>query len=196
MSDTIFPDAVINELEDIYDVRALRRYGLSRINQLMHAVQSGALARERGLPPSLVVACLLHDIGHMVHDLGEHPAADGIDDCHETVGAGWLDRHFGPAVVEPVRLHVAAKRYLCAREAGYFATLSDDSVESLALQGGPMSVEEVSRFEALPYWEDAVSLRRIDERAKDPEGPMPPFASFRGEIEYALRLAVPPAASR
>lgn len=174
------------KLEAIYDVKAHGAYGLSRINQLMHAVQSGALARARGLPPSLVVACLLHDIGHMVHDLGEHPAAAGIDDRHEDLGADWLAPYFPPAVTEPVRLHVAAKRYLCATERRYVDALSPDSIESLALQGGPLSTDEVRRFEELLFWQDAVTLRRIDELAKDPEGPMPPFASFRQEIEHFL----------
>lgn len=177
---------LLEELAPIYGERARRRYGLTDINQLMHAVQSGALARAGGTPATLVVAALLHDLGHMVHGLGEHPAAAGIDDAHEDVGARWLARHFGAAVVEPVRLHVAAKRYLCAIEPGYFSGLSADSVESLALQGGPMSAAEAADFERLPCWREAVALRRIDERAKDPNGPLPPFAAFRGDIERAL----------
>ncbi len=174
-------------LLEIYNVRAYGRYGLSQVNQLLHAVQSGALARSRQLPVTLVVAALLHDVGHMVHDLGEHPAADGIDDRHESVGAEWLKRYFGPAVVEPVRLHVAAKRYLCTVEHGYHAKLSDDSIESLALQGGPMSAEEASAFEKEVFWKEAVALRRIDEIAKDPRGPMPLFATFLGDIEAVRR---------
>ncbi|MBK6854229.1 MAG: HD domain-containing protein [Burkholderiales bacterium] len=173
----------------MYGERAHRRYGLAAINQLMHAVQSGALARAADLPPTLVVAALLHDIGHMVHTLGEHPAAAGIDDRHEDMGARWLARHFGPAVTEPVRLHVAAKRYLCATEPGYFASLSFDSVESLELQGGPMTDTETADFERQRYWRDAVALRRIDEQAKDPNGPLPPFAEFRKDIEQALALS-------
>jgi predicted HD phosphohydrolase len=177
-------------LLEIYNVRAYGRYGLSKVNQLLHAVQSGSLAKSQQLPRTLVVAALLHDIGHMVHDLGEHPAAQGIDDCHENVGAAWLKRYFGPAVVEPVRLHVAAKRYLCTVERGYHAKLSADSIESLALQGGPMSAEEASAFEKETFWKEAVALRRIDEVAKDPHGPMPLFATFLGDIE-AVRRAHP-----
>jgi predicted HD phosphohydrolase len=183
------------ELAEIYDVRAQGRYGLSQVNQLMHAVQAGALARQFNHPPTLVVAALLHDLGHMVHALGEHPAAAGIDDRHEEVGARWLACYFGPDVVEPVRLHVAAKRYLCATEADYFGQLSDDSIESLALQGGPMTAEEIHRFETAPFWREAVSLRRLDEAAKDPNGPLPPFASFRDDIDlaFAMSPAQPPA---
>lgn len=174
-------------LDEIYEIRAHGGYGLSLVNQLMHAVQSGAHAQSQGHPPSLIVAALLHDIGHMVHDLGEHPAAAGIDDRHEDVGAAWLARYFGPAVVEPVRLHVAAKRYLCAADADYFSKLSTDSIESLALQGGPMTTAEMAAFEAEPYGQDAIALRRIDELAKDPNGPLPAFASFRADISAAFR---------
>jgi len=174
-------------LLEIYNVRAYSRYGLSKVNQLLHAVQSGALAKSRQLPVTLVVAALLHDVGHMVHGLGEHPAAQGIDDHHESVGAAWLKRYFGPAVVEPVRLHVAAKRYLCTVERGYHAKLSDDAIESLALQGGPMSAEEVSAFEREIFWKEAVALRRIDEIAKDPSGAMPLFATFLGDVAAARR---------
>jgi phosphonate degradation associated HDIG domain protein len=180
---------VLDTLLDLYEGRARRPYGLSRVDQRAHAVQAGWHAREQGAPASLVAAALLHDVGHMVHDLGEHPAAHGIDDRHEAVGAAWLSRWFGPAVVEPVRLHVAAKRYLCAVEPGYLERLTRDSIESLALQGGPMSGDEVAAFLALPYASDAIALRRLDEAAKDPSAPMPPFESFRDDLLAALRGA-------
>ncbi len=174
------------ELDEIYEVRAHGQYGLSQINQLMHAVQSASLAQSRHCAPALVVAALLHDVGHMVHDLGEHPAAEGIDDMHELVSAKWLERYFGAEVVEPVRLHVAAKRYLCAVEPTYNARLSKDSVESLALQGGSMAKEEIEAFERQPYWQDAVTLRRIDDDAKDPRGAFPALSSFWPTIEQVL----------
>jgi predicted HD phosphohydrolase len=172
----------LDALTAIYDVRATGQYGLTLINQLAHAVQSGYHARAQGHPTSIVVAALLHDIGHMVHDLGDHPAALGIDDQHENIGADWLKRYFGPDVTEPIRLHVAAKRYLCTVEADYFEKLSDDSIESLSLQGGRMTENEVSAFLREPYWEGSVALRRIDELAKDPNGPMPQFGEFALEI--------------
>nr|MCU0946169.1 metal-dependent phosphohydrolase [Rubritepida sp.] len=127
------------------------------------------------------------DIGHMVHDLGENPADQGIDDRHEELGHAWLTRHFGPEVTEPVRLHVAAKRYLCAVEADYFAKLSDDSVKSLALQGGPMSAEEVAAFEALPQSRAAVQLRRYDEQAKVKDLATPPVAHFMPAVARCLK---------
>lgn len=177
----------LTDLVEIYTGRATGLYGLTSINQLAHAVQSAHHARAQGLTSSVVVAALLHDIGHMVHQLGEHPAALGIDDAHEVVGATWLARYFEQDVTEPIRLHVAAKRYLCTVETDYFAKLSKDSVESLALQGGQMSETEVSAFKQSPYWQDAVALRRIDEIAKDPKGPIPPFSEFMPEILSTLK---------
>ncbi len=97
-----------------------------------------------------MLASLLHDVGHMIHRLGEDPAGRGIDDVHEELGAAWLAERFGPEVSEPVRLHVAAKRYLCTVEPDYFGKLAPDSVRSLELQGGLMSADEVEQFRANP----------------------------------------------
>ncbi len=141
---------IVGELVGLIDGKGHRQYGLSHLNQRAHALQAALLAEQAGCPPALITASLLHDIGHMVHDLGEDPAARGIDDQHEALGHAYLAQHFGPAVTEPVRLHVAAKRYLCATEADYYARLSADSVLSLSLQGGPMSDAEVAAFRALP----------------------------------------------
>ena len=143
-----------------------RRYGLHDVNQLQHALQSAMFAEQSGGTPALVTAALLHDIGHMVHDLGENPAEQGVDDQHEVLGHEFLTRYFRPEVTDPVRLHVAAKRYLCATEPDYFALLSPDSVLSLKLQGGPMSASEIAAFRAEPYAETAVRLRRCDDAAK------------------------------
>ncbi len=166
------------ELLSVYAGRATRRYGLSAINQLQHALQAAAHAERDGCTPATVLASLLHDVGHMIHDLGEDPAGRGVDDVHEELGAKWLAERFGADVVEPVRLHVAAKRYLCATESDYFSKLSPDSVRSLGLQGGPMSADEVAAFRRLPYYEEAVRLRRYDEAAKDPRASTPDFDHY------------------
>ncbi len=166
------------KLTEIYADRAERRYGLSNVSQLQHALQAAHLAQKAGHPDALVAAALLHDIGHMVHDLGENPAERGVDDSHERLGADWLAQYFPPDVTEPVRLHVAAKRYLCTTESDYHEKLSADSVRSLALQGGTMNAEEVSAFEATPGAQDAVILRRLDEAAKDADAVTPSFADF------------------
>ena len=172
---------------DIYTHKANNRYGLSDVNQLQHALQSAAIAEQQGEPASMIVAALLHDVGHMVHDLGEDPARQGIDDLHEERGAAFLEQHFGPEIVEPVRLHVPAKRYLCAIDPSYFGKLSEDSVRSLALQGGPMEQTEVEKFRQLQYSDDAVRLRRIDEAAKNPNALTPQVGHYIVYVEKMLR---------
>jgi phosphonate degradation associated HDIG domain protein len=171
-------DALRRELLDIFAGRATRRYGLSAINQLQHALQAADHAERDGCTPATVLACLLHDVGHMIHALGEDPASRGVDDVHEALGAEWLAERFGPEVSEPVRLHVAAKRYLCTVEGDYFGKLSPDSVRSLGLQGGLMSAEELAQFRANPWHAEAVRLRRYDEAAKDPRATTPDFDHF------------------
>ena len=183
------PQTVIATLQDLLERRANGAYGLHDVTQREHALQAAALAEADGQPDALIAAALLHDIGHLVHDLGENPAAEGVDDRHEELGHAWLIRHFGPEVTEPVRLHVAAKRYLCAMEADYFARLSPDSVRSLALQGGPMDAAEVAAFEALSHHSAAVTLRRYDEAAKVPRLETPPVAHFMPVVARCLRAA-------
>jgi [1-hydroxy-2-(trimethylamino)ethyl]phosphonate dioxygenase len=178
---------IIAEIQSLLEGRAEGRYGLTLINQQQHALQAAMLAERDGLSDAMVTAALLHDVGHLVHDLGENPADHGVDDRHEELGNAWLVQHFGPEVTEPVRLHVAAKRYLCAVEPDYYGKLSPDSVKSLALQGGPMSAEEVAAFEALPQHADAVRLRRYDEQAKVKGLETPPVAHFMGAVERSLR---------
>jgi [1-hydroxy-2-(trimethylamino)ethyl]phosphonate dioxygenase len=181
-------DSRLERITDILTLKAGNRYGLSAINQRQHALQAAWLAERMGCSDALIVASLLHDIGHMVHDLGEDPAACGVDDRHEQLGHEFLLAWFGPGVTEPVRLHVAAKRYLCATEADYFSQLSRDSVQSLSLQGGPMSEEEVAAFGAIAQAADAVRLRRFDERAKVRGLETPPVEHL---LPYVARCLLP-----
>ena len=143
-----------------------------------HMLQAGGLAEAAGAEGALVVAALLHDIGHL---LGED------EDRHGEAGANWLSQWFGDAVTEPVRPHVAAKRYLCAVDADYFGLLSAESVRTLSLQGGPMTAAEVAAFEALPFSRDAVAIRRWDDQAKDPVVTPPRFAHFAPLLEAFVR---------
>ena len=181
------PEPILAEIQTLLEQKASGRYGLTLINQQQHALQAAALAERDGQGDALIVAALLHDIGHMVHDLGEDPADAGIDDRHEELGHAWLKEHFDADVTEPVRMHVAAKRYLCAKEADYFAKLSSDSVKSLSLQGGPMSAEEVLAFENLPHSAEAVQLRRYDEQAKVKGLETPGVAHFMPVVSRCLR---------
>jgi phosphonate degradation associated HDIG domain protein len=174
-------------LAALLEDKGTRQYGLDHISQLEHALQAAWLAERQGCPPSLIAAALLHDIGHMDHDLGENPAVRGIDDQHEEVGQRWLAKRFGPEVTEPVRMHVAAKRFLCGTEPDYFAKLSPDSVRSLALQGGPMAPAEIAAFRATPHSAEAVTLRRFDEAAKEVGLATPPVAHFLPYVAESLR---------
>lgn len=160
------------------------RYG-EPISQEAHALQSAALAETDGAPPPLIVAALLHDIGHMLCRLPPDRTVRGVDSRHELIGAKWLARFFPPAVTEPIRLHVAAKRYLCAREPDYAAALSAASTRSLALQGAAMTAAEAAAFADTPCAADALRLRRWDEAAKDPDATPPGFTRYY-PIAHAL----------
>ena len=146
----------------------------------VHMRQAGALAEVAGAAAPLVAAALLHDVGHLRNE---------TDDRHGEAGARWLSQWFGEAVTEPVRLHVAAKRFLCATEPGYFGLLSQESVRTLVLQGGPMTPEQAAAFEALPFARDAVAVRRWDDQAKDPAVTPPGFAHFEPLLNSLVRGA-------
>ncbi len=136
------------------------------MTQEEHALQCAELAIAADAPDTLIAAALLHDIGHLLHDLPSDAPERGIDDLHEALGGRWLETRFVAAVTEPVRLHVDAKRYLCAMEPAYEAALSEPSRVSLALQGGPFTQVEVAAFEENPFWQDALRLRRWDDTGK------------------------------
>ena len=157
------------------------------VSQTAHALQSAHLAERAGADDALVVAALLHDVGHLLHGLPEDISERGIDGRHEQGGADWLARHFGPAVSEPVRLHVAAKRYLCAVEPAYLAGLSPASRHSLDLQGGPFDAQAARAFEDEPVFRDAVRLRRWDDEAKVPGLAVPGLDHYRGRLAVVAR---------
>ena len=143
-----------------------------------HMRQAGALAEAAGAAAPLVAAALLHDVGHLRSE---------TDAGHGTGGARWLSRWFGEAVTEPVRLHVAAKRYLCAVDPGYARLLSPASVYTLGVQGGPMRGAELAAFAASPYAQTACRLRRWHDAAKEPGVTAPPFEHFKSLLSGLLR---------
>jgi [1-hydroxy-2-(trimethylamino)ethyl]phosphonate dioxygenase len=177
----------IDQIFACFDRHGGEDYGSERVRQIEHALQCAALAEGEGAAPALIAAALLHDIGHLIHDLGDRPAARGIDDRHEVLGRTFLARWFGAPVTEPVRLHVDAKRYLTATDRGYFATLSAGSVRSLELQGGPFSAEKAASFISRPFAADAVRLRRWDEAAKGPGKTTPDLGHFRRHLNEVRR---------
>lgn len=180
----------VDAIETMFTGPGAEDYLGEAVTQAEHMCQAGWLAQQAGASDELVAACLLHDVGHFSGDVSGHDLMGGTDNRHSMSGAQWLSQWFGPAVTEPIRLHVAAKRYLCAVEPEYFAKLSEASVYTLSVQGGPMSAEQVAAFEAEPYAADAVALRRWDDAAKDPESKAPGIFSFRLLLE---RLVVTPA---
>jgi phosphonate degradation associated HDIG domain protein len=158
--------AVIDRICELFQERGSERYGGEDVSQTEHALQSAMAAEKEGAPPALVVSALLHDLGHLLHNLPDDCAEHGVDDRHEDLACRWLQRYFGPEVTEPIRLHVSAKRYLCATDHAYHAGLSDASRLSLKLQGGPFQASEVADFEKNPHFRSAVQVRVWDDIAK------------------------------
>lgn len=171
--------ARVDEIFQVMNKRGGEAYFGEPVSQLQHALQAACLASQARSAPSLIAAALLHDIGHMLHALPENIADKGIDTHHEEIGYRWLLGTFGPAVAEPVRAHVAAKRYLCRVDPEYYSGLSPASVKSLTLQGGPLSPDEVNEFETRPWYREAVQLRRWDDAAKCPDLVVPVLDTYR-----------------
>ncbi|MGZ2746547.1 phosphonate degradation HD-domain oxygenase [Burkholderia stagnalis] len=156
----------LEEIRGLYREHGHVAYSGEPVTQLEHALQSGLLAEEAGADDALVAAAFLHDLGHLLNRQGETPSARGIDDLHQYYVLPFLRPILSDAVLEPIRLHVDAKRCLCRVDAGYYESLSPDSVRSLALQGGIFSDAEAEAFRRCPYAEDALRLRRWDDTAK------------------------------
>jgi len=156
----------IADIRTLFDRLGARAYDGEPVTQLEHALQTAALAQDDGAAPGLVTASLLHDLGHLVNDQGESPTLRGVDDIHQYAALPFLRGLFDDDVLAPIRLHVDAKRFLCAARPGYYEALSADSKRSLALQGGVFSPSDADAFIRLPYAADAVRLRVWDDRAK------------------------------
>lgn len=184
---TLQPD-VIAEITRLFELHGAGMYAGEPVTQLEHALQAAHFAEQAAEPASVITAALLHDIGHLIHNFDEDCAEQGIDDQHETAGADWLATHagFGSDVTEPIRLHVPAKRYLCAVDADYLARLSHASRLSLQLQGGPYSAADVEAFRRNKYFEVAVRLRGYDEQAKQVDLPTPPLPHFVSIVAAVL----------
>lgn len=171
----------------MFDERGGSNYGGEGVNQLEHALQAAWLAEQEGASPALIAAALLHDIGHLLHELPEDAPDHGVDDLHEASAAKFLRGVFSEEVVESVGMHVSAKRYLCSVDPQYLGTLSPPSVLSLELQGGPMSPDECEAFRGNPHWADATRLRRWDDAAKTPGLQTPPLEHF---LDYVRQVAL------
>jgi phosphonate degradation associated HDIG domain protein len=172
--------------------RMFREYGSGAylgepVSMTEHMLQSAHAAEQEGAEPRLVAAALLHDYGHFIHEYEEDAAQHGIDTQHEEVGHAFLSEHFGAEIAEPIRMHVAAKRYLCATDPSYMGELSPASILSLELQGGPYSPDEIAEFERSPFAQDAVRLRRWDDVGKIAGLETPDLEHYRPVLEASLR---------
>jgi gamma-butyrobetaine dioxygenase len=184
--------SIVDQIVAVFDQRGGEAYLGERVSMRDHMLQAATTAEQSGASDEVVVAALLHDIGHLVNDIAYAQRDDPgelerVDFVHEEAGAHWLRAGFGPAVTEPVRLHVAAKRYLCAVEPAYFAALSPASVHTLALQGGPMNADEAAAFAADPHADAAVALRRYDDAGKREGDRTPDLAHFLPRL-HALSI--------
>ncbi|WP_414441054.1 phosphonate degradation HD-domain oxygenase [Burkholderia sp. 22PA0106] len=177
----------LDDIRTLFERRGGTAYSGEPVTQLEHALQSAQLADDEGADDALITAALLHDLGHLLNEQGETPTARGIDDLHQYYALPFLRGMFPEAVLEPIRLHVDAKRCLCAIEPGYAEALSADSVRSLALQGGTYSDEDARTFLLRPHAGDAIRLRRWDDEAKVAGGVTKSLDYF---MEIAARTAI------
>ena len=180
-------ERVLQVIRDTFDKNGHGNYGVEEVSQFQHALQSATLAEASSANAQEISAALLHDIGHIMdgEELPENIEGN-LDDHHEERAYNWLKSHFGNAVADPVRLHVAAKRYLCTVDASYSDNLSPTSYKSFLDQGGEMNEEEKLQFEAEPHYKEALSLRRWDDLAKDKSKETPSLSHFEIYLRRAL----------
>jgi [1-hydroxy-2-(trimethylamino)ethyl]phosphonate dioxygenase len=182
--------SIVDEILALYGRKGAGAYFGECVSMTEHGLQAAHFAREAGASPALVVAALLHDVGHLVEEVPDDIADWTADTGHERIGARWLAARFPAEVSEPVRLHVPAKRYLLATDPEYLTRLSPASVATLRLQGGPMSAAEAARFEAEAFHEEAILVRRCDDRGKVKDLKTPGLPDYGAMIEaLALRSA-------
>ena len=175
---TIPGDDVVAFLADVFARRGAESYLGEAVSMSEHMLQSAALAEAAGEPDEVVAAALLHDIGHFTHEFAEDAQARGIDSRHEVAGARFLATWFPEEVVACVAGHVAAKRYLWCTDEAYRRQLSQASIDSLALQGGPLDEAGCETFAAMPHRDAVLRVRRYDDAGKQPGRETPDFAHY------------------
>ena len=178
----------LDDIQTVFDRRGGEQYAGEPVSQLEHALQTALLAEQADGDDELVTACLLHDLGHLLQDLGETPTLKGVDDVHQYAAIPFLRGLFGERVLGGIQLHVDAKRWLCATRPGYHAALSADSQRSLVLQGGTFGADEAAAFIARPGAEEAVRLRLWDDLVKVAGLPTPPLSHY---LQRAARCTLP-----
>jgi predicted HD phosphohydrolase len=177
---------IVDFILQLFAKRGAEEYMGEPVSMAQHMEQSAACAVVHGADDELIIAALLHDIGHFVGDFPIDALENGIDNLHEDAGAQFLAPYFPAAVTEPIRLHVAAKKYLCAADTSYMQRLSAASIQSLEVQGGPMNETEIDEFESNPYYQLAVKVRIYDDDGKVAGLDIKPVAAYRDKLESLL----------
>jgi predicted HD phosphohydrolase len=183
MADDLSPETIVAFLADIFERRGGEEYLGEPVTMAEHMLQGAYLAEQQGEGEEIIVAALLHDIGHFTSEFGTFSMEDEHDKHHEVAGAKVLDRFFPTIVTDCVRYHVAAKRYICATDPEYFGELSAASIHSLKLQGGPMSPAEVAEFERLENFREIVKVRYLDDAGKIAGLATPGFAHYAPMVQ-------------
>lgn len=179
-------DTIVPFLAGIFESRGGEEYLGEPVTMGEHMLQGATLAEQQGMPEQVIVAALLHDIGHFTSEFGTFSMEDTEDRHHEEAGAAVLERFFPSVVTDCVRYHVAAKRYLCAKRPAYRERLSEASLHSLDLQGGPMNEAEMAAFEENPNLEAIIQIRHLDDAGKRPDMETPPFSHFAPMVQRVV----------
>ncbi|MDJ0626861.1 MAG: HD domain-containing protein [Rhodobacter sp.] len=181
--DALTPHNIVDFLAGIFERRGAEAYLGEDVTMSQHMLQGAELAERAGAGDEMIAAALLHDIGHFTSEFPEDALHDNVDARHEDAGARVLERFFPAVVVDCVRHHVAAKRYLCATDPGYLGKLSAASIHTLNLQGGPMDEAEVAEFARNPNLDAILQVRLWDDAGKDPKHQAPPFSNYAPVLE-------------
>lgn len=188
---TLTRDNIVAFLGDIFERCGHEEYLGELVTMGQHMLQGATIAEANGLDEEIIVGALLHDIGHFTSEFGTFSMADTEDRFHEEAGAEVLAAFFPSVITDCVRYHVAAKRYLCATKPDYFGRLSEASIHSLNLQGGPMSPDEVVEFEKNPNLKKIVQVRYLDEAGKRPDMETPDFWHFAPMVQRIVDAHCP-----
>ena len=181
--ETLSPETIVAFLGDIFERRGGEEYLGEPVTMAEHMLQGAYMAEQQGEEEIIIVAALLHDIGHFTSEFGTFSMDDVHDKHHEDAGAQVLERFFPSLVIDCVREHVAAKRYICATDPAYFGQLSAASIHSLKLQGGPMTTAEIAEFERSPNLKEIVRVRHLDDAGKIADMVTPGFAHFAPMVQ-------------